>query len=100
MYITPCRFDRNRPGKRNAFFTVDEDLDLLSAVDVNRIGAEMVALRESSGLPWRVVAFDTHADHMPDEDERNETTFSTPKKHLLHISRQTGAAVMLVHRTS
>jgi hypothetical protein len=86
-------------ASENMFFVVDQDLDLLNNDHVNTLGENLVSVATERGLPWRMIIFDTQADHLPNGDERDEATFSRLKPVLLHISRQTGACVGLVHHT-
>lgn len=83
----------------NLYFVVDQALNLLNADDVNRLGENLVKVSVERGLPWRLIVFDTQADHLPSNDERDEATFSALKPVLLHLSKQTGASIGLVHHT-
>jgi hypothetical protein len=48
---------------------------------------------------WKLIIFDTQADHMPTGDEDKAKDFTMIKKALQRIAHATGAAVGVVHHT-
>ena len=82
-------------------YSVEQQLDLMLPSHVDAI---IEGLRESrevrhSDRPWRMVVFDTQADHMPSGDEDRARDFTVVKRAIQRISQETGAAVGLVHHT-
>ena len=48
---------------------------------------------------WKLIIFDTQADHMPSGDEDRSKDFTVIKKAVQRIAQATGAAVGLIHHT-
>jgi hypothetical protein len=48
---------------------------------------------------WKLIIFDTQADHMPSGDEDKSKDFTVIKKAVQRIAQATGAAVGLIHHT-
>jgi hypothetical protein len=84
-----CSIDR-------IFYSVEEGIDLMDPDEVSLIIDDLTADPDKE---WRLIIFDTQADHMPNGDEDKAKDFSKIKKSLQRIAHTTGAAVGLVHHT-
>jgi hypothetical protein len=73
----------------------------MDEVSVDGMIADLEAYRLSAfpDMPWRVIVFDTQADHMPSGDEDKSRDFIVVKRSIQRIAHETGAAVGLVHHT-
>ena len=82
-------------------WSVEEQLDLMSAGDINAIIDDLEEYRADHfpETPWRLIVFDTQADHMPNGDEDRAKDFTIVKRSIQRIAHETGAAVGLVHHT-
>jgi len=76
-------------------FSVEEGLDLMDQQEVDQIIDELLEFADD----WKLIAFDTQADHMPSGDEDKAKDFTVIKKALQQIAHATGAAVGVVHHT-
>lgn len=84
---------------QNIYFIVEQGLNLLDMDDVNRLGRSLAELSSETGLPWRMIIFDTQADHIGDGDENDAKTFSQLKPVMQAFTQTFGACVGLVHHT-
>jgi RecA/RadA recombinase len=82
-------------------YSVEQQLDLMLAGHVDAIIDDLSEHRavHHPDVPWRMVVFDTQADHMPSGDEDRAKDFTVVKRAIQRISQETGAAVGLVHHT-
>jgi hypothetical protein len=82
-------------------YSVEQQLDLMlpSHVDAMIADLEEHRVRRHPDQPWRMIVFDTQADHMPSGDEDRAKDFTVVKRSIQRISQATGAAVGLVHHT-
>ena len=76
-------------------FSVEEGLDLMDQQQVDQIIEELLKFADD----WKLIIFDTQADHMPNGDEDKAKDFTVIKKALQRIAHATGAAVGVVHHT-
>lgn len=76
-------------------YSVEQQLDLMSHDDVDAIIDDLLAQTDD----WRLIVFDTQADHMPSGDEDKSKDFTVVKRSIQRIAHETGAAVGLVHHT-
>jgi AAA domain len=76
-------------------FSVEEGLDLMDPQEVNQIIEELLEFTDN----WKLIIFDTQADHMPNGDEDKAKDFTLIKKALQQIAHATGAAIGVVHHT-
>ena len=76
-------------------FSVEEGLDLMDQQQVDQIIEELLEFADD----WKLIIFDTQADHMPNGDEDKAKDFTVIKKALQRIAHATGAAVGVVHHT-
>jgi hypothetical protein len=76
-------------------FSVEEGLDLMDQQQVDQIIEDLLELANN----WKLIIFDTQADHMPNGDEDKAKDFTVIKKALQRIAHATGAAVGVVHHT-
>ena len=82
-------------------WSVEQQLDLMLPGHVDAIIDDLHKHRDArhADQPWRMVVFDTQADHMPSGDEDRARDFTVVKRSIQRISQETGAAVGLVHHT-
>jgi Bifunctional DNA primase/polymerase, N-terminal/AAA domain len=82
-------------------YSIEEQLDLMDsgAVEVIIEDLEAYRLAHFPDQPWRLIVFDTQADHMPSGDEDKSRDFTVMKRSIQRIAHATGAAVGLVHHT-
>jgi AAA domain len=76
-------------------FSVEEGLDLMDEQQVDQIIEDLLEVADD----WKLIIFDTQADHMPNGDEDKAKDFTMIKKALQKIAHATGAAVGVVHHT-
>jgi len=76
-------------------FSVEEGLDLMDQQQVDQIIEDLLEFAND----WKLIIFDTQADHMPNGDEDKAKDFTMIKKALQRIAHATGAAVGVVHHT-
>jgi AAA domain len=76
-------------------FSVEEGLDLMDQQQVDEIIEDLLEFADD----WKLIIFDTQADHMPNGDEDKAKDFTVIKKALQRIAHATGAAVGVVHHT-
>jgi hypothetical protein len=76
-------------------FSVEEGLDLMDQQEVDQIIDELVDFADD----WKLIIFDTQADHMPNGDEDKAKDLTVIKKALQRIAHATGAAIGVVHHT-
>jgi hypothetical protein len=76
-------------------FSVEEGLDLMEQQEVGQIIDELLEFADD----WKLIIFDTQADHMPNGDEDKAKDFTVIKKALQRIAHATGSAVGVVHHT-
>jgi hypothetical protein len=76
-------------------FSVEEDLDLMDPQQVDQIIEDLLDFAND----WKLIIFDTQADHMPNGDEDKAKDFTVIKKALQRIAHATGAAIGVVHHT-
>ncbi|WP_460468250.1 AAA family ATPase [Calidifontibacter terrae] len=89
------------PGQsdEDVVYSVEQGLDLMDDQQVETMIEDLQAYATERGKPWRLVVFDTQADHMASGDEDKAKDFSVVKKAIQRIGHATGAAVGLVHHT-
>ncbi|KAB1864570.1 bifunctional DNA primase/polymerase [Microbacterium algeriense] len=82
-------------------YSIEEQLDLMRGSVVDAIIEDLEAYRADRfpGKGWRLIVFDTQADHMPSGDEDRSKDFTVLKRAIQRIAHETGAAVGLVHHT-
>lgn len=82
-------------------YSIEEQLDLMneSVVDAIMDDLEAYRLARFPDESWRMIVFDTQADHMPMGDEDKAHDFTVIKQAIQRIALATGAAVGLVHHT-
>jgi hypothetical protein len=82
-------------------YSIEEQIDLLndSAVEAIMEDLEEYRLTHFAAEPWRMIVFDTQADHMPSGDEDKAGDITRLKASIQRIAHATGAAVGLVHHT-
>ncbi|HEX4443254.1 MAG TPA: bifunctional DNA primase/polymerase [Galbitalea sp.] len=82
-------------------YSIEEQLDLMDAGGVEAIIEDLEAYRLANfgDQAWRLIVFDTQADHMPSGDEDKSRDFTVMKRSIQRIAHATGAAVGLVHHT-
>jgi len=82
-------------------YSIEEQLDLMDEVSVDAILTDLEAYRlvNFPSERWRMIVFDTQADHMPNGDEDKSHDFTVVKRAVQRIAHATGAAVGLVHHT-
>jgi hypothetical protein len=83
-----CRDDR-------ILYSIEEGLDLMDRQQVDQIIEDLLVFAND----WKLIIFDTQADHMPNGDEDKAKDFTAVKKALQRIAHATGAAVGVVHHT-
>jgi hypothetical protein len=76
-------------------FSVEEGLDLMDQQQVDQIIEELLEFADD----WKLIIFDTQADHMPNGDEDKAKDFTLIKRALQRVAHATGAAVGVVHHT-
>jgi hypothetical protein len=76
-------------------FSVEEGLDLMDPQEVDQIIEDLLEFADD----WKLIIFDTQADHMPNGDEDKAKDFTVIKKALQRIAHATGASVGVVHHT-
>lgn len=74
-------------------------IDVLDEEDTADLIADMLRFAQESGEEWRLVVFDTQADHLPGVNSDDETVMSDMKRAMKRIAEETGAAVLTVHHT-
>lgn len=77
-------------------YSVEEGLDLMDGKQVDQIIEELTS---DPTKEWKLIIFDTQADHMPSGDEDRSKDFTVIKKAVQRIAQATGAAVGLIHHT-
>jgi Bifunctional DNA primase/polymerase, N-terminal/AAA domain len=77
-------------------YSVEEGLDLMDGEQVDQIIEELTS---DPTKEWKLIIFDTQADHMPSGDEDKSKDFTVIKKAVQRIAQATGAAVGLIHHT-
>ena len=77
-------------------YSVEEGLDLMDGAQVDEIIEELAS---DPTKKWKLIIFDTQADHMPSGDEDRSKDFTVIKKAVQRIAQATGAAVGLIHHT-
>lgn len=89
------------PGGSDAdiVYSVEEGLDLMDDQQVEAMIEDLADYARQQEKPWRLIVFDTQADHMASGDEDKAKDFSVVKKAIQRIAHATGAAVGLVHHT-
>ncbi len=82
-------------------YSIEEQLDLMRGSVVDAIIEDLEAYRAATfpDESWRLIVFDTQADHMPSGDEDRSKDFTVMKRSIQRIAHETGAAVGLVHHT-
>ncbi len=82
-------------------YSIEEQLDLMRGSVVDSIIEDLETYRAETfpDKTWRLIVFDTQADHMPSGDEDRSKDFTVMKRSIQRIAHETGAAVGLVHHT-
>lgn len=88
-------------SKDRIAYSLEEQIDLLDDPSVDAIldDLEEWRLTRFPGEPWRMIVFDTQADHMASGDEDRAGDVTRLKRAVQRIAHATGAAVGLVHHT-
>ncbi len=77
-------------------YSVEEGLDLMDSGQVDQIIEELTS---DSDREWKLIIFDTQADHMQSGNEDKASDFTIIKRAVQRIAQATGAAVGLIHHT-